>query len=51
MKRSYGKSTIPDLVMICTRLEKQGIKTVLVTDECSGWDGMSQPLTDTSKSL
>ena len=35
--------------MICTRLEKQGIKTVLVTDECSGWDGMSQPLTDTSK--
>ena len=35
--------------MICSRLEKQGIKTVLITDECSGWDGMSQPLTDTAK--
>lgn len=47
-EEGYGNPD-SDLVMICTRLEKQGIKTVLVTDECSGWDGMSQPLTDTSK--
>lgn len=47
-EEGYGNPD-SDLVMICTRLEKQRIKTVLVTDECSGWDGMSQPLTDTSK--
>ena len=35
--------------MICKRLEKEGIKTVLITDECSGWDGMSQPLADTTE--
>ena len=34
--------------MICKRLESDGIKTVLITDECSGWDGMSQPLADTT---
>lgn len=47
-EEGYGNPD-SDLVMICSRLEKQGIKTVLITDECSGWDGMSQPLTDTAK--
>lgn len=47
-EEGYGNPDT-DLVMICSRLEKQGIKTVLITDECSGWDAMSQPLTDTAK--
>lgn len=47
-EEGYGNPD-SDLVMICSRLEKQGIKTVLITDECSGWDGTSQPLTDTAK--
>ncbi len=47
-EEGYGNPD-SDLVMICSRLEKDGIKTVLITDECSGWDGMSQPLTDTAK--
>lgn len=46
-EEGYGNPD-SDLVMICSRLEKRGIKTTLVTDECSGWDGTSQPLTDTS---
>lgn len=47
-EEGYGNPD-SDLVMICSRLEKEGIKTVLITDECSGWDGTSQPLTDTAK--
>lgn len=47
-EEGYGNPD-SDLVMICSRLEKMGIKTVLITDECSGWDGRSQPLTDTAK--
>lgn len=47
-EEGYGNPD-SDLVMICSRLEKKGIKTVLITDECSGWDGKSQPLTDTAK--
>ena len=47
-EEGYGNPD-SDLVMICSRLEKQEIKTVLITDECSGWDGTSQPLTDTAK--
>ena len=46
-EEGYGNPD-SDLVMICSRLEKRGIKTALVTDECSGWDGTSQPLTDTA---
>lgn len=46
-EEGYGNPD-SDLVMICSRLEKAGIKTVLITDECSGWDAMSQPLTDTA---
>ena len=37
-EEGYGNPD-SDLVMICERLEKSGIKTVLITDECSGWDG------------
>ena len=47
-EEGYGNPD-SDLVMICSRVEKYGIKSVLITDECSGWDGMSQPLTDTAK--
>lgn len=46
-EEGYGNPD-SDLVMICKRLENRGIKTALVTDECSGWDGTSQPLTDTA---
>lgn len=35
-----------DLIMNCTKQEKQGIKTVLVTDEYAGQDGKSQGLAD-----
>lgn len=47
-EEGYGNPD-SDLLMICKRLEKAGIKTVLITDECSGRDGMSQPLADTAK--
>ena len=47
-EEGYGNPD-SDLVMICSRLEKLGVKTVLITDECAGWDGMSQPLADVSK--
>ncbi|MGF7109615.1 glycine/sarcosine/betaine reductase component B subunit [Treponema pedis] len=46
-EEGYGNPD-SDLVMICARCEKKGIKTVLITDECAGWDGMSQPLADTA---
>lgn len=35
-----------DLMMNCVKLEKKGIKTVLVTDEYAGRDGASQSLAD-----
>ncbi|MBO4365396.1 MAG: glycine/sarcosine/betaine reductase component B subunit [Eggerthellaceae bacterium] len=47
-EEGYGNPD-SDLVMNCKRLEDRGIKTVLVTDECSGRDGTSQPLTDNTK--
>ena len=47
-EEGYGNPD-SDLLMICQRLEKSGIKTVLITDECAGWDGMSQPLADTAQ--
>ncbi len=46
-EEGYGNPD-SDLLMICKRLEGFGIKTVLITDECSGRDGMSQPLADTT---
>lgn len=47
-EEGYGNPD-SDLLMICKRLEDSGIKTVLITDECSGRDGMSQSLADTTK--
>jgi glycine reductase len=35
-----------DLMMNCVKLEKKGIKTVVVTDEYAGRDGASQSLAD-----
>ena len=46
-EEGYGNPD-SDLLMICKRLETAGIKTVLITDECSGWDGDGQPLADTT---
>ncbi|MDW7674071.1 MAG: glycine/sarcosine/betaine reductase component B subunit [Bacillota bacterium] len=37
-----------DLVMNCTKIEKKGIKTVLITDEYAGRDGGSQSLADST---
>lgn len=45
-EEGYGNPD-SDLLMICKKCEKAGIKTVLITDECAGRDGMSQPLADT----
>ncbi len=45
-EEGYGNPD-SDLLMICRKCEKAGIKTVLITDECAGWDGMSQGLADT----
>lgn len=44
-EEGYGNPDT-DLVMIAAGMENNGIKAVLVTDECSGWDGDSQPLAD-----
>lgn len=44
-EEGYGNPD-SDLVMIAEGLENSGIKAVLITDECSGWDGDSQPLAD-----
>lgn len=35
-----------DLIMNCTKIEKKGIKTVIITDEYAGRDGASQSLAD-----
>jgi len=37
-----------DLVMNCNKIEGQGIKTVLITDEYAGQDGASQSLADST---
>ena len=37
-----------DLVMNCNKIEKMGIKTVLITDEYAGRDGASQSLADST---
>lgn len=44
-EEGYGNPD-SDLLMICKKCEKIGIKTVLITDECAGRDGTSQPLAD-----
>lgn len=38
-----------DLIMNCTKAEKAGIRTVLITDEFAGTDGASQSLADAAK--
>jgi sarcosine reductase len=38
-----------DLVMNCSKIEKKGIKTVLITDEYAGRDGASQSLADATE--
>ena len=35
-----------DLIMNCKKIEEQGIKTVIITDEYAGRDGKSQSLAD-----
>lgn len=35
-----------DLIMNCKKIETEGVKTVIVTDEYAGRDGMSQSLAD-----
>ncbi|CFX89188.1 Glycine/sarcosine/betaine reductase complex, protein B, subunit alpha/ beta [Syntrophomonas zehnderi OL-4] len=45
-EEGYGNPD-SDLLIICKKCEKAGVKTVLITDECAGRDGMSQPLADT----
>ena len=47
-EEGYGNPD-SDLVMISAGLEKAGIKSVLITDECAGWAGDSQPLADAKK--
>ena len=46
-EEGYGNPD-SDLLIICKKLEQEGVKTVLITDECSGQDGFSQPLADTT---
>lgn len=46
-EEGYGNPD-SDLLLICKKLEREGITTVLITDECSGRDGFSQPLADTT---
>lgn len=46
-KENAGNPDV-DLMMVCRKMEKRGIKTVLITDECAGEDGTSQSLADTT---
>ncbi len=48
-KEGFGNPDA-DLMMNCSKIEAQGIKTVLVTDEFAGKAGASQSLVDTHKS-
>lgn len=47
-EEGYGNPD-SDLVMISEGLEKNNIISVLITDECSGWGGDSQPLADSKE--
>lgn len=46
-QEGFGNPTT-DLMMICHELEKQGIKTVLISNEDAGTDGMSESLPDST---
>lgn len=43
-----GGNPETDLMMVCRKAERQGIRTVLITDEYCGRDGLSQGLADTT---
>ncbi len=47
-KEGFGNPDA-DMMMICSGLEKLGIKTVCLTDEYAGSDGASQSLADTTE--
>ena len=47
-EEGYGNPD-SDLLMICKKCENAGIITQLITDECAGRDGLSQPLADTAQ--
>lgn len=47
-EEGYGNPD-SDLLMICKKCENAGIITQLITDECAGRDGLSQPLADTAR--
>lgn len=43
-----GGNTITDVMMLCRRLEGEGVKTVLVLNEFAGEDGTTPSLTETT---
>jgi len=47
-EEGYGNPDA-DFMMVINELEEAGIKTVGITNECTGRDGKSQPLVDLSK--
>lgn len=44
-KEGFGNPDA-DVIMYCARLEKKGVRTVIITDEFAGGDGASQSLAD-----
>ena len=44
-QEGFGNPTT-DLMIVCQELENNGIKTVIITNEDAGVDGMSEPLPD-----
>ncbi len=44
-QEGFGNPDI-DLIMNCKKIEAEGIKTVIITDEYAGRDGKSQSLAD-----
>lgn len=44
-QEGFGNPTT-DLMMVCRKLQQKGIKTVLISNEDAGVDGMSEPLPD-----
>ncbi len=43
-----GANTLTDVMMICRRLEREGIKTVLILNEFAGEDGKTPSLAETT---
>lgn len=43
-----GGNPDADLMMLCKNAETKGIKTVLIIKENAGWDGTSEPITDST---